>query len=108
MILADPVVDSLLHEFEQTVEELLAAPQAAPEVRREIIVRLCELSRDTRFQIGPREFVNVEQVQRVANCLEESVDRIEQEGIVPEGTEVFCQNIRDRAARCRAVIESDD
>ena len=105
-LLADPIVDTLLVEFRETVDKLVEASIRGvdDEVRIRVIRQLCELSRDTRFQLGPPEYAVIEQVQQVAECFESSVTKIKNlwsAGSIPEIVETYCKNILQRAQRCR-------
>ncbi len=102
LALADPVVTALLTEFTDAVDHLQHVPDVQD--RLDQIKDLCELSRDARFQLGPPRFAEPEQLQQVAQCFTDGVERIRglwPNGDVPDEVEAYCTNIVQRAQRCR-------
>jgi hypothetical protein len=69
-----------------------------------VIRELCELSRNTKFDLGPLRFALPEQAAEVAECFEQSVKDIRgiwANGTVPPDVAKYCSNIELRASRCR-------
>lgn len=108
MLLADPIVDSLIREFTGLVNQLVADFEQQPlsdEEATAAVKDLCELSRDTRFQLGPPEYAAAEQVDAMTRCFQESVECIlalwSDEPDVPAGVSKHCNSILKRAEKCR-------
>ena len=102
VILSDPVVTALLAEFNEALQQLERT--AGDDARLKIIEQLCELSRDARFQIGPPEYAEPDQIREMADCFDTGVDRIRnlwRANPVPKDVVDYCKNITDRAKRCR-------
>ncbi len=106
-LLADPIVKAMIKEFRAAVKDLKTAsqqPSTTDSDRIAVVRQLCELSRDTRFHLGPPEFADEEQAEEVARCFEDGTREIRQlwaKGAIPKDVEKYCNNIAERADRCR-------
>jgi hypothetical protein len=103
-VLADPLVRLRLDDFCQTVEALCKDGSLSDPLRIDAIRQLCELSRNTKFDLGPLEFANPAQATELADCFEDAVHRIRglwPAGSVPGLVDRYCENIMSRARRCR-------
>lgn len=105
-VLADPIVATLIDEYREAVETLLSTagnPGIQDHARISIVRQLCELSRDARFHLGPRQYAEPQQLEELAACFEESANGIESlwKDAVPKEVAGYCENIRDRARLCR-------
>ena len=105
-VLADPVVDALLLEFNELVAKIestgIEVFQRDEPTNFKQIKQLCELSRDARLQLGPPEFADHEQLVTVASCFNSGVGQIRgmwSKGDIPPSVEILCKNITDRAER---------
>ena len=106
-VLADPMVRAKLKEFRGTVDALVQTPNLTDEDRVAVIRELCELSRSTKFGLGPVEYAQPEQVEEVASCFEESARRLRalwNETELPANVEKYCLNIEQRARWCRGEL----
>jgi hypothetical protein len=104
--LADPIVRVKLKEFRVTVDALIAAKYMTDGDRATVVRELCELSRNTKFDLGPVRFADVEQSEEVAACFEKAVTEIRQlwaVGKIPDEVARYCENIERRASRCRVA-----
>lgn len=103
-VLADPIVRTKLMEFRATVDNLIqAAPLMSNTARIAVIRALCQLSRDTKFDLGSIKFADSSQAQDVAACFEQSVEDIGAiwpVGEIPDEATGYLGNILDRAKRC--------
>jgi hypothetical protein len=102
-ILSDPVVTALIAEFNDALVQL-EHTDGGDSARLAVIEQLCELSRDARFQLGPPEYAESNQLSEMAVCFEQGVNRIRNlwaEQSVPSDVEAYCDNILQRAKRCR-------
>lgn len=98
----DPLIETLLHEFEEIVR---AISVCRSESQFELAAALCELSRDICFQIGPRRYADKSQVDRVAAVLEEAAISLP---ILKDNTTVesYRRNILSRADRLRSDVDA--
>jgi len=105
--LADPIVDALIMEIKEVVEKLVATSGASgvtDDDRERVIRQLCELSRDARFHLGPRDYACADQLSEVAACFQNSVDEIRRlwaGRTMSQDITGYCDNILERARRCR-------
>lgn len=105
-VLADPIVRAKLKEFNTTVEALVEAEFMTVGDQLQVIRELCELSRNTKFDLGPLRFADSDQAAKVAASFEDAVSRIRglwADSQVPEDAEKYCRNIERRAHRCRVA-----
>ena len=101
-ILSDPVATALIAEFNDALLQL--EQTKGDEARIAVIGQLCELSRDARFQLGPPEYAEPQQITDMADCFEQGVARIRKLWAgtsIPADVEAYCDNILQRAKRCR-------
>ncbi len=101
-ILSDPVVTALIAEFNDALLQL--EQTTGDEARMAVIEQLCELSRDARFQLGPPEYAEPQQITNMVDCFEQGVARIRKLWVgtsIPTDVAAYCDNILQRAKRCR-------
>ena len=106
-VLEDPIVSALVGEFNEVVDQLLTSRSDANvnnAGRLDVVKQLCELSRDARFHLGPAEYADLDQLKDVADCFEQGVAKIRSIWATsdsPDEIEAYCENILERARRCR-------
>jgi hypothetical protein len=101
--LTDPILMSYVEEFETGIDAL---KETAGKDHHKVAKRLCELSRDIRFQLGLPEKAPKELVERIIAAFGRAADAIAVDKGEPLNS-VFQEHIRERMHRVTAALRNE-
>jgi hypothetical protein len=93
----------LLEELNQAVKRL---PQLAPERQEEVVVQICEVTRDVRLLSGPPHRASDELISEIGDCFASAVDAIKKLEKLSATAEDYLENIENRADMFRELKEA--